>query len=124
MEGTGALLTLVGVISLFMGARSRYREARAQLGRALQLNLEEAAERATAQSDAERQAVYELYVSRHLANGLPRPAGYGHSYQPGYETVNIMRVLGDGALRDLIIASLGVALSGVAGVLANLFPVS
>lgn len=43
---------------------------------------------------------------------------------PGYESVSIMRALGNGALGDLIVASTGVMASGAAGVLANLFPIS
>lgn len=122
LEAVGTAMTLGGLIALFVGARNRYRQARAQLVRAIELGTEEEAEHA--HNPDNFQAIYEKYVALHEQNGVPRPAGYGGSYQPGYESVNIMRALGNGALRDLIVASTGVMASGAAGVLANLFPIS
>lgn len=120
-SGLGTLLALLGLVLLFSGARNRYIQARGQLRRALELVDEENAERRV--EGANSAAILEKYIRLHADNGLPRPAGYGHSYQPGYESVNVMRALGNGAWRDLLIASLGLLLSGVASVLSFLFPV-
>ena len=122
MELLGMLLTLGGLIAIFRGTKARYVDARKRLARALELNAEEQVAIAR-EPDRVREIIAD-FQAQHLANGLPRPAGYGESYQPGYETESIMSVLGAGARRDLVIASVGLVLSGSAGVLAALFPAS
>ncbi|AJW80701.1 hypothetical protein DZF93_04080 [Clavibacter michiganensis subsp. insidiosus] len=120
MELVGMLLTLGGLIAISRGAKVRYLDAREKLARALELNEEE--ETAKAREPGRKREIIAEFQAHHLANGLPRRAGYGESFQPGYETESVMRVLGAGAGRDLVIASIGLVLSGTAGVLATLFP--
>jgi hypothetical protein len=120
MELVGMLMTLGGLIAIFLGTRSRYHDARRKLKRALELRDEEQA--AIALGVEDNIDMIARFKALHEANGLPRPAGFGEAYQPGYETEGVMRVLGAGAGRDLVIASVGLFLSGAAGVLAALFP--
>jgi len=120
MELIGMLMTLYGLIAIFRGTRTRYLDARKKLDRALELNREEQA--AVAQGTEGDREIIARFKALHETNGLPRPAGFGEAYQPGYETAGVMRVLGAGAARDLVIASVGLFLSGTAGVLAALFP--
>lgn len=120
MELLGMLMTLYGLIAIFRGTKARYIDARQKLDRALELNREEQAAFALGtEGDVD---IIARFKALHDANGLPRPAGFGEAYQPGYETASVMRVLGAGAGRDLVIASVGLSLSGAAGVLAALFP--
>lgn len=121
MESIGTILALVGLIRIYSGTKARYRSAVAQLDRALELEDLEQQEIASARdTGSDIRSIIASYRELHLANGLPRPAGYGESHQPGHEAVSVLRVLGDGAKADLFIAIVGVSLSGAAGILGNL----
>lgn len=111
----GGLLTLIGLIRAYLGARENVAKRRLRIERARELNREEAEESeamyARGTTTEESLALIARYRALHAENGSERPPGLGESYQPGSDELAVFEQLFADTNGDLRLALIGLIVS-------------